>query len=93
MWNDFKRLAFLATLFFSKVQINTKLFLQICLHLYSTRHRVALVIIIIIIIKFVPFFYFFGVFLFCLLGPHQLKSTEIIIIIIIIIIIVIIKLI
>ena len=32
--------------FFSKVQMITKLFLQICLHLYDTRRRVALVSIL-----------------------------------------------
>ena len=31
MWNDFKCLLFLATFLFSIVQMNTKLFLQICL--------------------------------------------------------------
>ena len=42
MWNDFKYLSFLATFYFSTVQINIKLCLQICLNLYATRRRVAL---------------------------------------------------
>ena len=39
MWNDFKYLEFLTT--FCKVQMNTKLFQQICLRLYGTRRRAA----------------------------------------------------
>ena len=39
----FKYLAFYATFQFSKVQMTTKPFLLICLHLYGTCHQVALV--------------------------------------------------
>ena len=42
IYNYFEYLAILATIQLSKVQINAKLFLQICLHLYGARRRVAL---------------------------------------------------
>ena len=42
IWNDFKYLV-LAAFYFSTVQMNTELFLQICLHLYGIRGRVTLV--------------------------------------------------
>ena len=43
MWNDIKYRSFLATFLFSIVQMNAKLFLQICSYLCGTRRRVALI--------------------------------------------------
>ena len=42
MLNDFKYLAFLTTFLYSKVQMNTRLFLRICLNSYGTRRQAAL---------------------------------------------------
>ena len=45
MWKDFKYPARLATRSFCNFQMNSKVFPQICLRLYVTRRRVALVIV------------------------------------------------
>ena len=41
--SDFKYQVFKQHILFSKMQMITKLFLQICFHLYGTRRRVALI--------------------------------------------------
>ena len=45
MWNDIKYHVFFATFLFFKMQMMTKLFLEIFLHLYGTRCWVALIFI------------------------------------------------